>query len=107
MINAKKELEQILKVKAAVKCAVISKGRSWYDEQNNIVLKVNYNDFEYEKFLNELDFDYDDGFGWQELYGIVWLDDGTWLARGEYDGSEWWEHNVIPPISVECLSTGI
>jgi hypothetical protein len=39
----------------------------------------------------------------QELYGTVWLEDGTWLSRGEYDGSEWWEHNVLPPIPIECI----
>ena len=107
MINARKELEEILQVKAPVKCAVISNGRSYDDEQKNIVLKVIHNDFDYENFLNELDFDYDDGYGGQELYGTVWLSDGTWLSRGEYDGSEWWEHNVIPTIPVECLSNGI
>ena len=107
MINARKELEEILQVKVAVKCAVISNGRSWDDEQKDVVLKINYNDFDYENFLKELDFNYDDGFGGQELYGTVWLDDSTWLSRGEYDGSEWWEHNVIPPIPVECLSNGI
>lgn len=107
MINARKELEEILQVKVAVKCALIINARSLDDEQKNIVLKINYNDFEYESFLNDLDFNYDDGWGSQELYGNVWLSDGTWLSRGEYDGSEWWEHNVMPPISVECLSNGI
>jgi hypothetical protein len=34
---------------------------------------------------------------------LVWLDDGTWLSRGEYDGSEWWEHNQLPTIPYECL----
>ena len=107
MINARKELEEILQAKAVVKCALISNGRSWDDEQKNIVLKVNHNDFDYENFLNELDFDYDDGWGGQELYGTVWLSDNTWLERGEYDGSEWWEHNILPPVPIECLSNGI
>lgn len=52
--------------------------------------------------LEELDsIEYDSSYGGQELFGTVWLTDGTWLSRGEYDGSEWWEHNVRPPIPDE------
>ncbi len=39
---------------------------------------------------------YDNGYGRQELYGNVWLKDGTWLARFEYDGAESWEQIVKP-----------
>lgn len=42
-------------------------------------------------FLEKLDFDYDDGFGGQNVYGKIMLNDGSWLERAEYDGSEWWE----------------
>ena len=45
-----------------------------------------------------LDFEYDSGYGGQELYGNIWYTDGTWSERGEYDGSEWWEHKICPPI---------
>jgi hypothetical protein len=48
--------------------------------------------------LNDLDFEYDSGYGQQELYGIVWLTDGSWLSREEYDGSEWWQHRFLPPV---------
>lgn len=41
---------------------------------------------------------YDSGFGLQELFGIIWYTDGTWSERGEYDGSEWWEHRKRPEI---------
>ena len=41
---------------------------------------------------------YDSCLGSQQLWGTVWLTDGTWLSRGEYDGSEWWRRNVYPPI---------
>ena len=47
-----------------------------------------------------LDFDYDNGYGGQELHGIIWYTDGTWSDRGEYDGSEWWEHHVCPECPV-------
>lgn len=45
-----------------------------------------------------LDFTYDSGYGGQRLFGCIWYTDGSWSARGEYDGSEWWEHRVRPPI---------
>lgn len=41
---------------------------------------------------------YDSGFGIQELFGTIWYTDGTWSERGEYDGSEWWEHRERPKI---------
>jgi hypothetical protein len=27
---------------------------------------------------------------------IIMMNDGSWYSRGEYDGSEWWEHNIVP-----------
>lgn len=27
---------------------------------------------------------------------IIMMKDGAWYSRGEYDGSEWWELNVVP-----------
>jgi len=59
-------------------------------------LKVGYTDEEFAVFLNNLDFEYYSGFGGQELYGTVWLDNEAWLTRGEYDGSEWWDFNEYP-----------
>ena len=44
-----------------------------------------------------LDREYYSGYGSQDLFGTVWLSDGTWLTRGEYDGSEWWVHHARPP----------
>lgn len=104
MLNAKQELLEIIKNTAKVKCASISKG---YDDSNDsskrIILKVNYSEEAHQQFLTNLDFEYDEGFGTQELYGIVWLEDGTWLSRREYDGSEWWEHHLMPVVPQECL----
>ena len=104
MSNAKGELLKILKDKSPLKCASISKGYyEWDENKKKVALKINYSESEYQQFLNDLDFDYDSGYGGQELFGTVWLEDGTWLSRGEYDGSEWWEHNVLPSIPAECL----
>ena len=46
--------------------------------------------------LDALDFVYDDGYGAQELYGVIWDADGSWSERAEYDGAEWWRHVVRP-----------
>ena len=48
--------------------------------------------------LDQLDLEYDESFGSQILFGTVWFEDGTWAFRGEYDGSEWWEHIRCPTI---------
>jgi len=46
--------------------------------------------------IANLDFEYDDGYGSQELFGVVVFKDGTWLDREEYDGSEWWDYRKCP-----------
>jgi len=45
-----------------------------------------------------LNFDYDNGYGSQELFGNIWYTDGTWSEREEYDGSECWSHKQCPEI---------
>jgi len=41
---------------------------------------------------------YDSGWGAQEVADdlIVCFNDGSWLSRAEYDGSEWWRYNDCP-----------
>jgi hypothetical protein len=51
--------------------------------------------------LMSLDFDYDAGYGGQEIFGYVVFKDNTWLSRGEYDGSEWWEYRKPPKMPEE------
>lgn len=58
----------------------------------------------YENFMESLDFKYESSHGGQQLYGTIWFSDGTWATRGEYDGSEWWEHHRRPAIP-EYLET--
>ena len=58
--------------------------------------------------LRLLDFCYDSDFGGQELFGTIWLKDGTWLERSEYDGSECWDHKIrpeMPSINLNEYST--
>jgi hypothetical protein len=107
MRNARKELEGQLTGRAKIKCALIERfdffGYDYEDQFEKFKLKVNYTEKEFESFLESLDFEYDAGFGLQELFGTVWLEDGTWLTRGEYDGSEWWEYHKLPEIPAELL----
>lgn len=105
MTNAKEEMLELLKGKE-IKCAkIINSGSIWLDtpECKTIILKVDYTTDDYERFLKELDFNYDSGYGGQELYGTVWFKDDTWAGRGEYDGSEWWEEYSLPEIPKELL----
>ena len=52
----------------------------------------------FEEFKKVADFMYDDGYGGNEIHreSVVVFNDHTWLSRGEYDGSEWWEYNKEP-----------
>ena len=103
MRNAKDELLQMLKGKARVKCATITNGNEWNDDKKDFILKVGYSENEWTKFLNSLNFSYDAGFGTQNLFGIVWLEDGSWCTRSEYDGFEWWVRDNIPEIPAKLL----
>lgn len=90
LINAKKELLSHIK-----------------DREVEFVSIAYYNDDIIEikgtldEVLPKLDFEYDAGFGIQQLNGYIWYTDGTWSDRGEYDGSEWWQHQVCPPKDIE------
>lgn len=50
--------------------------------------------------LDDLDFEYDSGYGIQTLFGTVYCKDSNgnpvWLTRAGYDCSEWWTINTIP-----------
>jgi hypothetical protein len=52
--------------------------------------------------LSILDFDYDENYGSQQLYGYVVFADGSWLERNNVDeddyslGDEWWEYKKTP-----------
>ena len=110
MTNAKEELLTKLKTNnLAIKCAVIrtERGCYWDDTDNYVVsppitLKEEYTPTEYVEFLDKLNFEYDAGYGGQELFGTVWLmEEHTWLERGEYDGSEWWNYQQCPKVPDE------
>tara|TARA_Y100000590_G_C15483766_1_gene925012 strand:- start:526 stop:834 length:309 start_codon:yes stop_codon:yes gene_type:complete len=87
-----------------IKCAMISVCVNIYEDDESFVeaeLSVGFTKKEYADFIKKLDVEYDDGYGTQELHGTIWLKDGTWMERGEYDGSEWWNHQFCPEIPKE------
>ena len=100
-MNAKNEFIEETKDKAPVLCADIKYGyyyESHIDKPVFMRLKIGYKPSDMDEFLNKLDFEYDEDFGTQELFGTIWLEDGTWFTRGEYDGSEWWSYKKLPSI---------
>lgn len=102
-MNAKEELQKLL---ARVGSAKVECWSIWTDFLCDVgevesILKRGYTPEEFERELNQLDFEYDAGYGCQELYGTVLFTDGGWLERGEYDGSEWWEYKHAPRLE-EC-----
>jgi hypothetical protein len=96
-MNARKEIERAFGL--GVKCAAISISNE--DLQIAAKLKIGYTEQEKQEFLNTIDVEYDAGYGAQELFGRVWLNDGTWFSRWEYDGSEGWQHHFCPKIPIE------
>ena len=97
MENARQELLLAISGESPLKCANIDLDK-YYGDYEPIILKVGYTQEDYEEFLRKLDFEYDSGYGGQVLFGTLWHEDGSWQERGEYDGSEWWEHKQLPTI---------
>jgi len=52
---------------------------------------------DWETFKKYADFDYNEGFGAEEINGsLLIVANDWWLERHEYDGSEWWEFKTLP-----------
>lgn len=93
-----------------VKCATIGEEEDSYrlepgEKARRLLLPVGYTPEQYEDYLKSLNFQYDSGYGGQNLFGTIWYTDGSWSERGEYDGSEWWEHREMPAIPEELAPT--
>lgn len=95
--NAK---EEFLKTTAEfnVIAADISFGDSWSEDEERFKLKPLYTTKEYNELLKFLDREYDAGYGGQQLFGVIYCEDGVWITRGEYDGSEWYEVHKYPSL---------
>jgi hypothetical protein len=84
-----------------VLCAQIKHGDDYDDDSKVFNLTTGSTEEDRTQFLTDIDFEYDSGYGGQRLFGTIWYEDGTWSERGEYDGSEWWEHRERPQIPEE------
>ena len=93
IINAKKELLDIITSRnlTILKIEITYTHINW-DDNTTITKNITT--------LDDLNFDYDAGYGSQELFGVVYCKNSNnrpvWLTREEYDGSEWWDINTIP-----------
>lgn len=79
------------------------------DWDNIRALRINYYDKtvfyngescrlnEVKKQLSQID--YSNGYGCQNLFGLILMKDGSWYERGEYDGSEWWNYKHTPAVN--------
>jgi hypothetical protein len=99
-MNAKEEFLSHVGSKKVL-CAKIQKGEEYFDDQVIFNLTTGWGVEDWSKFLTDIDFEYDCGYGGQNLFGTIWYTDGTWSDRGEYDGSEWYEYHICPPIPKE------
>jgi len=69
------------------------------DEWEWIILYPGHSDAEFDQWLSKInEINYYAGYGGQKLYGTIWLKNGLWITRGEYDGSEWWDLHKRPPL---------
>jgi hypothetical protein len=92
MTNAKQEFLVFTSDLPQIKCA------SLFSDVKKFILKETAQQIEFSEFLDQLNFEYDSGYGRQNLFGTIWFVDGTWAYRQEYDGSEWWEYYSCPVI---------
>lgn len=65
----------------------------------------------WKEFLKLADVEYDNGYGspWVATDLIIVFSDGQKMWRGEYDGSEWWEHSkpfVRPDRALKITALG-
>jgi hypothetical protein len=97
MRNAKVEFSQHVEG-LIVRCAIVS---FYFDWNQGYCLKEGHTEADRNEFLESLDFEYDAGYGSQELFGCIWYTDGSYSERAEYDGAEWWVFRSTPEIPEE------
>jgi len=101
-MNAREEFIRHIGIRKVL-CAQIQHGEDYSDDDKPVIFNLTTGSTEEDRtqFLNDLDFDYDNGYGGQNLFGTIWYEDGTWSERGEYDGSEWYVYRQCPQIPAE------
>jgi hypothetical protein len=97
-MNAKQEIiDHLSNIRSRPLCAKIT------HIPETFILTTGWDEADFAAFLQSLDFEYDDGYGTQELFGTIWHEDGSWSERSEYDGSECWAYKCSPTIPIELI----
>lgn len=85
-----------------VKCAEIGIDFNFASKvhycESIVNLKIGYTESDFNKFLSDINVEYNAGYGTQFLFGTIWYEDGTWSEREERNGSEWWCNKSVPDI---------
>jgi len=98
-MNAKEEFLELVKLSCDdLVCVDITYLHNGFDNSQEITLPVGYTQEQYDAFLETLNFNYDNGFGTQHMFGTVWFSNNGWAERREYDGAEWWQYCYVPVI---------
>lgn len=99
MANCKDDFLEETKDKNVLCAEIVYRRYYWDDDRKKeAVLPIGYSDAELQIFLSAINYEYNSGYGSQEVSGTIWYTDGTWSERCEYDGSEWWEYKSYPQI---------
>jgi hypothetical protein len=101
MVNCKEEfLEEV--VGKTLLCAELTYQPNINEDTLNrkAVLAVGYSDEERQKFLHDIDYDYEPGDyscgQWYDIDGFIWYKDGSWSERITQGGFECWDHKKCP-----------
>ena len=95
-MNAKTEFLEEIAGKKLI-CAKIGIEEDYSTPKKWFYLKQDYTPRDFADFLTQLDVEYDEGYGGQELFGLILFDD-SFSKRSEYDGSEWWSNQKMPTV---------
>ena len=101
--NAKNEFLAMLENYETENCKLVAaeidyEGKGM--QKFSCILYADHTPAERELFLQKLDFNYDNLYGAQFLFGNAWFSDESWADRAEYDGSEWWRCYKRPPLPI-------
>jgi hypothetical protein len=108
-MNAKQEIidhfNNVISKPLCAKVTHMPRRGPFYEDRDSAasILTTGWDKADFEAFLESLDFEYDDGYGTQELFGDIWYEDGSWSEREEYDGSECWKYKCSPPIPAKLI----
>ncbi len=104
-MNAKEEFIEHIKDRVVL-CASLRTEEGYFEPIPTFyLLKMDFTKIDFGLFLSSINFEYDEGYGHKTLFGTIWYTDGTYSERGEYDGSEWWEHKETPIIPDQLKET--